>query len=1333
MANVIGATVKLGGESEFTRAVKTCNTELTKMKTALSATKTEFAGQQNTLKALEEKHKNLQDVLTAQIKKEEAVKKALDNSRKQYIDLDKAVKDANASLEKNIKDEEKKLQGMESAGKSSQEALEAQKKKIDDLKASQEANNKTLDAAKDRIANWEAKLATAESQTEKANKALVENEKYLGEAEKACDKCATSIDEFGKNASSSSQKIAAFTEKTAGMDALSAKAEIWNKAGDAIKSIVSNAYSSAKELDEGYDIIITKTGATGDALDELNDVADNIFGDLPTDMATVGVAVGEVNTRFGQTGDILEETSKQFIEFAEINGTDLNSSIDTVDRIIKQFGLDASDAGNILGIMTKRGQETGVIVTDLMNAIDSNSATLKELNLGVEESVNLMAMFESNGVDASTAMRALKTAVNNYAAEGLTAREGLDKTIESIKNATTNTEALAIAQETFGTKGAQVMADGIRTGRIDLDTLSDSLSNYGTIVSDTYNATLDPWDKMTVATNNLKTAGQQLMGEFFESVEPVVQGVTSAIKTATDAFKKVPDPVKKVLTAIVATGAAFAVLGPKIVSVRSALATLKMARSVTDMLSGAGTAAGSCAGMFKTLTSVLVSPAGLAIAIGTAAVALLSWIANINRSETATEKLKGEIKQLKEEASKAREELNTAMDAAADTAGEALAKASMATDAVNELKALSSQQASAAGISNKQQERMVQLVGELNSLYPDLGLAIDQTTGALNMSNEEMDRHITLLMENAKAQAYADASADAWKAVVAAETEAGKAHEVYKAAQDNLSDVINKKSSIMNQEIKRVDKLKEKQAELNKATINGADNIEELSLEVANLERGYYEVNGTTYDYTEALTVLDQEMDDAKDATRDAYNEYKATTDAVSDATKQAEEYTLAANNATDSVIENTNAMTGETEALNLTAATLEEVNTAIASGNVTRQEALESNAAYRDQMITSAQEIVDAVTAAESGMQGAISNTRDLFEKFTEDAPVSIETMIENLTGQTAAIEGWLDNIEYLANQDINEGLLQYLIDAGPSAAGSVQNIRDSIETAGTSEGSPFATLNSAWTQYDALHTDEAIGNVKNSVAAIAAGGQEALAEVAESFGLPAEDVGKNIGQGLVNGLDTMLDGIKTKSKEAGQESVGSVAEGAETASPSRATTRTGAYIAAGLMKGMDMYAPLVRERGMNLGRAAVNGINSTAKYDEGRMVGNQLAQGFADGIREGIPAVTGAVGSMANSAIITAKVTLDVHSPSKKFAKIGGYTADGFIEGIENKRAAVRDAINSLVGINPMIKSSRSNGSATGTSVNQNQTFNFYQPIESPSDVAKQIKRLGRKLAYA
>lgn len=88
-----------------------------------------------------------------------------------------------------------------------------------------------------------------------------------------------------------------------------------------ITALGAAGVAASMELDNGYDTIITKTGATGEALESLTTVADNVFSDMPTTMDDVGVAVGEVNTRFGATGTELENLSKEFIKFANINGT----------------------------------------------------------------------------------------------------------------------------------------------------------------------------------------------------------------------------------------------------------------------------------------------------------------------------------------------------------------------------------------------------------------------------------------------------------------------------------------------------------------------------------------------------------------------------------------------------------------------------------------------------------------------------------------------------------------------------------------------------------------------------------------------------------------------------------------------------------------------------------------------------------------------------------------------------------------------------------------------------------------------------------------------------
>lgn len=128
---------------------------------------------------------------------------------------------------------------------------------------------------------------------------------------------------------------------------------------------------AAMSLDDGYDTIITKTGATGKALQELNDVADDIYSSMAVSMEDVGIAVGEVNTRFQATGKQLQDLSEEFLKFAQINGTDLNTSIDTTDAIMTKFGIDTSRTSNVLGLFTKVGQDTGISMDTLLNSLQT--------------------------------------------------------------------------------------------------------------------------------------------------------------------------------------------------------------------------------------------------------------------------------------------------------------------------------------------------------------------------------------------------------------------------------------------------------------------------------------------------------------------------------------------------------------------------------------------------------------------------------------------------------------------------------------------------------------------------------------------------------------------------------------------------------------------------------------------------------------------------------------------------------------------------------------------------------------------------------------------------
>ena len=424
------------------------------------------------------------------------------------------------------------------------QAISTTKEKLDTLKKAQEQVQEQFD-----------KGEITEEQFRDFQREIVATEGKLGNL----------TDELETFGSVGAQQVALVGQK---MQDVGGKVESVGKKFSIISAgaglVIGGSISAFNELDSGYDTIITKTGATGEALDGLNNVANNIFGDMPTDMDTVGTAVGEVNTRFGLTGEKLDGLSRQFIEFSEINGVDLNSSIATVDKVLEQFNMTGDDAGGVLDLITKKAQETGISAETLMSAIQDNGATFKDMGLGVNESVLLLSQFEANGVNVETALKGLKKATVEYSKEGLSMEEGLSKTISSIKNAKSDTEALAIAQELFGTRGAGEMSRAIREGRISVEDLTASMDDYSGTVTDTFNATLDPIDDSKVAMNNLKLAGSELGGALQTTFAPILTTIVEKLKGLVNWFGNLSPETQKIIVIVLAV---VAVLGPLIIIV----------------------------------------------------------------------------------------------------------------------------------------------------------------------------------------------------------------------------------------------------------------------------------------------------------------------------------------------------------------------------------------------------------------------------------------------------------------------------------------------------------------------------------------------------------------------------------------------------------------------------------------------------------------------------------------------------------------------------------------------------------------------------------------------
>lgn len=280
------------------------------------------------------------------------------------------------------------------------------------------------------------------------------------------------------------------------------------------------------EVDDALDTVTKKTGASGDALKEMQDQVRDIATSMPTTFEDAGVAVGEVNTRFGLTGDALQDLSEDFIKFAKINDTDVNNSIDTIQSAMAAFNTETDKASGVLDLFTAAGQQTGVPLESLAETVKKNATALQEMGLGLEDSVMFLAQLDKSGVDSTTVLAGLKKAFQNAAKQGKPMSEALSELQDNMKNASSDAEAAQYATELFGTRAGAAIAEYVRNGQLDFESLGVSMEEYAGTVSNTYEETLDPIDELTTAMNQMKDLGY----EIGEAAAPIIVEALTVLK-----------------------------------------------------------------------------------------------------------------------------------------------------------------------------------------------------------------------------------------------------------------------------------------------------------------------------------------------------------------------------------------------------------------------------------------------------------------------------------------------------------------------------------------------------------------------------------------------------------------------------------------------------------------------------------------------------------------------------------------------------------------------------------------------------------------------------------
>jgi len=364
------------------------------------------------------------------------------------------------------------------------------------------------------IVSTEQKLKKYEKEAEDVDKA------QRGVADSA-GKAGKEMDDAGDKSESTAGK---FGKAEAAATALTA----------AVVALGKSSIEAFKEVDEGADNVIRATGATGAVAKDLTEVYKKVAGQVVGSFDEIGATVGEVNTRFGYTGDKLEQVSTDFMKFAEITGVNSTEAVKAVTRALNDSGIPLEEYGSLLDYLAKAGQSAGIDVTTLADSLSTNGATMRAMGLDTKETIALLAQFELSGADATTMLSGMKKAMAVWAEEGKNGNAEFAKTVEGIKNGSiTAGDALDI----FGKKAGPLLVDAIKTGKFEYQKMLDVIeASEGTLES-TFSELEDGGYKTELTFQRLKLEAADLGETILEEVGPVFEDLVDDFKKTGTAEK----------------------------------------------------------------------------------------------------------------------------------------------------------------------------------------------------------------------------------------------------------------------------------------------------------------------------------------------------------------------------------------------------------------------------------------------------------------------------------------------------------------------------------------------------------------------------------------------------------------------------------------------------------------------------------------------------------------------------------------------------------------------------------------------------------------------------
>ena len=1107
-------------------------------------------------------------------------------------------------------------QATEEAGKEAEKAAKQVENALEDVQdAAEDAADAVTDAAED------AGQDAAESVQDAVDN-IVESVEEAGESaaeavEDAMSDVADSVSDAAKDVGDSASDIGdsigdGFEEGTdQASTAIDALAQALVAAGvTASVKAITEALMGCTQASMEFETAMAKVGTIADE-------SQKPLGDMRNEILALsgetGKSVGELAEATYQaiSASVATESAVDFVGTANklaVGGfSDTTTAVDILTTAINAYGMSADDAAKISDVLITTQNLGKTSVAQLGASMGMVIPLAAAYNMDLEDLSASYALLTANGTQTAQATTYVKAALNELGSTSSVVGS-------TLKKKTGKTFAELMAEGNSLGDVLQVLADSVdgdttafnnmwsssEAGVGMLSILNSGTSKYNSLVQameGSTGAATTAFEKMSEtgefaqqrfqnAIENLKIAiGDELAPELME----LQQSGADAMEWATEFVKEHPE----VVAAVTALAAALAVLA-------AALVGLLVVQQVTTAFT-------------KFSAALLANPVGaVAVALSALTAAAVAFGAVMKDRTSESVKNRKAIDQCKD----SYDELKDSMEEHAKERKESIKSAKTEAATYQNLADKLYELADKTNKTASDKAQMNTIVDQLNGAMPELGLSIDETTGALNKEKSAVDAVIDSMKQQALANAYQE--------------QANKAASDLAEAQIQLSEAEEVLNDLRSQAVKKIN-------EHNAAVQDGTESVQEMA--------SSYAAAGEPVDkYALQLNALNGQIKEQKEVVAGLQGTTSEADERYKKIAEKAYEYKTAVEESNQGVADSATEMSDEVKQA------YEDMKTSIQNNLKGVVNAYEDFSGGEE---ISAGDVVTHLKSAANGVDQWADNLITLAGRAGEGMTKEFFSYLVDLGPQSANL---VKACTEMSKKELQDAVAAYS-ESGGEAAEAYSEKLAAIITNWDSTGQEIAqAAGEAGEKSGKEHTEKAKSGIES--------GQKEVTEAAKKGG---EEAGKE-------SQKATADGIQQNSGQVSQAASSSIRKAEDAAlGYYNGFYNVGANLMRGTVAGMTANSPAVEEAARAAVRNAVAGAKkegnikspSRVMRDE---VGEMLAAGMAVGIDEGRGDVEKSARNLAKVSVDATKNELGIHSPSKVFKdEIGKHIVGGVIKGIE------------------------------------------------------------------